>query len=145
MTQAVATADEHKNAMAEARMKDILRQRIAGTAHPHSPTSIISDPEHREAVRLWEELKKNDDERKGREAERQDRVLLEARRLDIEQERLQIEKANVVVRLLEVAVQGGVSGDRLLEAVHDITGRLLPMAEAAGLPTALLEVKKENG
>jgi predicted PP-loop superfamily ATPase len=60
---------------------------------------------------------------------------LEHRRLDMEEERLRIQKAEVVVRALEVAVQGGVDASTLLEAVRGLSIAMLP--ESATTPLLL--------
>ena len=66
---------------------------------------------------------------------------LEHRRLDMEEERLRIQKAEVVVRALEVAVQGGVDATTLLEAVRGLSIAMLPEAPAH----LLIERKNEGG
>jgi len=136
MIESTKKAEELAAIQAEARMRDILRQRISGSGVHGNP---ISDPEHRESVRLWEELKRSEDERGRQTLERQDRLLLEARRLDLEEERLRIEKANVVVRLIEAGVQGGLKGEQLLGMIGGVADRLLP--ETAPLAAQLLEDK----
>lgn len=66
---------------------------------------------------------------------------LEHRRLDMEEERLRIQKAEVVVRALEVAVQGGVDASTLLEAVRGLSVAMLP--DTASTTTLLLERKEK--
>lgn len=74
------------------------------------------------------------------------RVKVEEDRLKLEAvemaERLQIEKAQVMVKALEVAVQGGLDADRLLTAIQDLGGALqLPGATSEALQ---LEKKDEG-
>lgn len=56
--------------------------------------------------------------------------------------RLQIEKAEVLVKALQVAVDGGVNPNQLLTAIQGLGDRLLPGTESA--PPALQIAKKED-
>jgi hypothetical protein len=146
---------------AEARMTDILHQRISGIG-PRGEAlgeggGDYKDSDHRESIQQWEQLKKNkaaeeerlrvaelEEERLRLETERQAAtILVETRRLEIEAERVQIQKAEVVVKLLEVAQRGGVDGQQLLSAVLGLSDRLLP-GSADLVPSRLLEVKETS-
>jgi hypothetical protein len=65
---------------------------------------------------------------------------LEHRRLDIEAERLNVAKAEVLVKALSVAVDGGADPNALLEAIRGLGQSLLPGA----LETRLLERKDDK-
>jgi len=74
------------------------------------------------------EVMRRDSETKA-EVERR-RVAIEEKRLQLDghqvMERLQIEKADVLVRALQVAVDGGVDPNQLLLAIQNLGERLLP-------------------
>jgi predicted PP-loop superfamily ATPase len=66
---------------------------------------------------------------------------LEHRRLDMEEERLKIQKAEVVVKALEVAAQGGADAAALLDAVRGLSLAMLPESTAT---TLLLERREKT-
>jgi hypothetical protein len=108
--------------------------------------------QQQEAIRLlneWEKMSleaariETDRLRALGEIEIQQRQLeIEHRKLDIEAQRVQAEKAAVIVRALEVAVQGGVTGDQLLAAINDLGSRLLPAPEERRMLPEHVEVQQ---
>jgi hypothetical protein len=119
-------------------MRNILQQRLGGTS---ANGMQLSDIEHRESIQQWEALKLNEsaiEEAKRKLELDAARVQLETERhlvvaeverqkLQLDSERVANERAMIVVRALEVAVQGGLQGERLLSLIEEqFIDRLLP-------------------
>lgn len=72
-------------------------------------------------------------------AQAQERLRLEAMQLT---EKLQIEKAEVLVKALQVAVNGGVDANQLLLAIQGLGDRLLTGPTSTPEPVLQIEQKK---
>lgn len=69
---------------------------------------------------------------------------IEHRKLDIDQERVATERAAVLVKALEVAAHAGVSGDRLIEAIANLSEKLLPGGRLALPMAAVHQIEKKD-
>lgn len=114
---------------AELLMFQRLQQQACGVDIYGNP---LKDTEHRAAVEALEKLKT---QRAQREAEKQrlqlekDKHLAaveaEKARIQIEAERVQVQKAEVFVRALEVAIQGGIDQAAILTVLTGLSDKLL--------------------
>lgn len=97
--------------------------------------ALVSVADRARAIEMLSRLDKQDaeEERLANEEKRKDERLREEREArqaqqELEYARLDVEKAKVVVRALEVAAQGGVAPEQLLEAIQGFSAGLLPAA-----------------
>ena len=79
-----------------------------------------------QAIQRLEEIKRRRDDSALAQNRFVADVEIEHRRLDIEQDRVSVEKAAVLVKALEVAASAGIPGERLLEAIAQLSNKLLP-------------------
>jgi len=124
---------------------NLLRQAAAGRT-VYGPQPDMQALQAVEAMERQEaELEAAEARRRLDEEQQRGTLMLEHRRLDIEQQKVDVQKAEVIVRALEVGVQGGVEPGRLLEAIGTLADKLLPdgrelVAEALPAPEAALQL-----
>lgn len=144
-------SQDHRTAMEEGYEKDML-DKLAMLARGHDIYGrSVSAAEMMAAQKQYHELKHQIDTRRiAREKLNNEKTVeesrlatqreLEHRRLDIEEEKVKVQKAEVIVKALEVAVQGGADPQQLLLAIQGLSQNLLAGPADTSVPL-LLEKK----